>query len=50
MKISLLNYFMLDYHLIAMEEILDQPIFLNPHTKLDFKHPTQKYFRQIYHY
>ena len=36
--------------LISIEEILVQPISLNPHTRLNFKHhPTQEYFRQIYH-
>ena len=36
---------------ISIEEILFQPIFLNPHTRLGFKHhPTQEYFRQIYNY
>ena len=35
---------------ISTEEVFDQPILLNPHTRLDFKHPTQEYFRQIYHY
>ena len=31
---------------ISIEETLDQPIFLNPHTyRMDFKHPTQKYFK-----
>ena len=35
--------------LISIEEILDQPIFLNLHTRLDFKHATQEYFRQIYY-
>ena len=36
---------------ISIEEILSQPISLNPHTKLDFKHHfIQEYFRQIYHY
>ena len=30
---------------ISIEEILDQTIFLNPHTRMDFKHPTQKYFK-----
>ena len=35
---------------ISAEEILDQPIFLNPHNRIDFKHPTQEYFSQIHHY
>ena len=35
---------------ISIEEIFDLPISLNPHTRIDFKHPTQEYFRQIYHY
>ena len=35
---------------ISIEEILDQPVFLNPHNRIDFKHTTQEYFRQIYHY
>ena len=35
---------------ISIEKILYQPIFSNPHTRLDFKHPTQEYFGQIYHY
>ena len=26
---------------ISIEEIFDQPIFSNPHTRLEFKHPTQ---------
>ena len=30
---------------ISIEEILDQPIFLNPHTRMDIKHPTQEYFK-----
>ena len=30
---------------ICIEQILDQPIFLNPHTRMDFKHPTQEYFK-----
>ena len=30
---------------ISIEEILDQPIFLNPHTRMYFKHPTQIYFK-----
>ena len=30
---------------ISIEQILDQPIFLNPHTRIDFKHPTQEYFK-----
>ena len=45
MIISLFNYSMLGYILpittslpISKEEILAQPIFLNPHTRLDFKH------------
>ena len=57
-KISLFNCSMLGYISpiiaslpISIEEILVQPISLNPHTRLDFKHhPTQEYFRQIYHY
>ena len=57
-KISLFNYSMLGYFSpittslpISIEEILVQTISLNPHTRLDFKHhPTQEYFRQIYHY
>ena len=32
--------------LVSIEETLDQSIFLNPHTKLDSKHPTQEYLRQ----
>ena len=36
--------------LISIEEILDQHVFLNQHIRLDFKHPTQEYFRQICHY
>ena len=36
---------------MSIEEILFQPIALNPHTRLYFKHhPTQEYFRQTYHY
>ena len=35
---------------ISIEDILDQPIFLNPRTRMDFKYPIQDYFRQIYHY
>ena len=31
-------------------EVLDQPILLNLHTRMDFKHPTREYFWQIYHY
>ena len=58
MKISLFNYSMLGYispitnpSPISIEEILVQPISLNPHTRLDFKHhPTQEYFRQFYQY
>ena len=59
MKISLFNYSMLSYispitnslPYISIEEILIQPISLNPQTRLGFKyHPTQEYFRQIYHY
>ena len=30
--------------LISIQEILDQPIFLNPHTRMDLKHPSQEYF------
>ena len=30
---------------ISIEKILNQPIFLNPHTRMDFKHPTQEYFK-----
>ena len=30
---------------ISIEEILDQPLFLNPHTRMDFKHPTPEYFK-----
>ena len=30
---------------ISIEEILDRLIFLNPHTRMDFKHPTHKYFK-----
>ena len=30
---------------ISIEEILDQPIFLNPHTRMDIKHPTQECFK-----
>ena len=29
---------------ISIEKILNQSIFLNPHTRMDFKHPTQEYF------
>ena len=36
--------------LISVEEILDQPIFLNPHNRLDFKRPTKEYFWNIYRY
>ena len=32
---------------ISIEEILDQQIFSNLHTRMD---PTQQYFSQIYHY
>ena len=32
---------------ISIEEILDQLIFLNPHSRLDIEHPTQKYFRKF---
>ena len=46
MKILLLNFLAP----ISMEEIFDQPIFLNQTHQLDFKHPTQEYFRQIDHY
>ena len=59
MKISLFNYSLLGYisrittplpH-IYIEEILVRSISLNRHTRLDFKHhPTQEYFRQVYHY
>ena len=28
---------------ISIEKILDQPIFLNPYFRLNFKHPTQEY-------
>ena len=35
---------------ISIEEILDQSILLNRHTRMDFKHTNQGYFRQIYHY
>ena len=35
---------------ISIEEILDQPIFLNPYTKLNFKRFIQDFFRQRYHY
>ena len=35
---------------ISIEDILDQPIFLNPRTRMDFNYPIQDYFRQIYHY
>ena len=30
---------------ISIEEIFDQPIFLKPHTRMDFKHPTQEYLK-----
>ena len=30
---------------ISIEEILDLPMLLNQHTRMDFKHPTQEYFR-----
>ena len=30
---------------ISIEEVLDQPIFVKPHTRMDFKHPTQEYFK-----
>ena len=30
---------------ISIEEILDQHIFLNPHTRKEFKHTTQEYFK-----
>ena len=30
---------------ISIISILDQPIFLNAHTRMDFKHPTQEYFK-----
>ena len=30
---------------ISIEEILDQPMFLNPHTRMDFKRPIQEYFK-----
>ena len=53
MKISLFSYASAWLHLtnnnflafISIEEILDQPIFLKPHTRMYFKHPTQKYFK-----
>ena len=32
---------------IFVEEILYQPVFLNSHTRLDFKSVTQEYFRQL---
>ena len=35
---------------ISIEKILEQTIFLNPRTRMDFKHPTQDHFRHIYHY
>ena len=35
---------------ISIGEIPDQTKFLKPHTRLDFKHPIQEYFRQVYHY
>ena len=35
---------------ISIEEILDQPIFSNAQTRMDFNHPTQRDFRQIYHW
>ena len=35
---------------ISTKEIFVQPISVNPHTILDFKHhPTQEYFIQMYH-
>ena len=30
---------------ISIEEILDQPIFLNLHIRMDFKYPAQEYFK-----
>ena len=30
---------------IAIEEIVDQSIFLNQHTRMDFKQPIQEYFK-----
>ena len=52
-KISLFSYTSAWLHLtnnnfpafISIEEILDQPIFLNPHTRMDIKHPTQECFK-----
>ena len=31
--------------IISIEEILDQSILLNPHTRMGCKHPTQEYFK-----
>ena len=48
MKISLFNYLMLDYIstiTTSTEEILDHPIFLNPHTKLDFSSDNSYFYR-----
>ena len=30
---------------ITIEEVLDQPIFSNSHTRMDFKDPNQEYFK-----
>ena len=35
---------------IYIEKVLHQYIFLNPHTKMNFKNPTPEYFRQIIYY
>ena len=53
MKISLFSYASAWLHLtnnnflafISIEEILDQTIFLKPHTRMDIKHPTQECFK-----
>ena len=53
MKISLFSYASAWLHLtnnnflafISIEEILDQPVFLKPHTRMDIKHPTQECFK-----
>ena len=49
-KVSLFNYSSAWLHLtnnnfatfISIEETLDQPIFLNPHTRMDLKYPIQE--------
>ena len=57
MKISEFNYSMLGYIspiITSLPHIYRKnscPTHIKPRTRLDFKHhPTQEYFRQIYHY